>query len=462
MLTQRRERRQQSRRCSVWWHPPNCCTRTTSMVTPLFIWMLSCLLCVNGWTLMLLFSDAFTINTISSFSASSSSSSVYSGQRSFTFAGVSSIQRVDWHPATTSQNSKNDNDDDEIDDHRTGTSNEKAKAPETTTSSISSTPTNRRRQPFRNFFRRFYNNNNIVTVVARKLILRFTRRDDNSHKESNNESSHKTLIEESSTNEVAVDGMRNVTSSAKVLNSLRPTATTAILYDYRNDLEQWNGKWNVHLSDQFLNQYDTYLQHLGQPYLVRSIAKNIIGGTTEETSILPSVDDDSCAPSIILRTINARGVWERTLVASDVIEIKSSSVAAERKDIRSIVDILSNYTYPKSSINTTVVTADNERVTAEARWIIAINDSDTVRSRKLYHHSWLRGVTKYGGGDFESIRYLEEQPSYNNNTDDNDDNHHDHPSQKSSIVLVCHSTFHPSNPQQRELARVTWRFRRIE
>jgi hypothetical protein len=89
-----------------------------------------------------------------------------------------------------------------------------------------------------------------------------------------------------------------------------------------------------------------------------------------------------------------------------------------------------------------------------------VNDSDTM-SRNIstvYHHSWLRGVTKYGGGDFESIRYLEQQPSYSKKGGVNDGNQYP----LSSNVLVCHSIFHPTTTQFRETARVTWRFGRID
>jgi hypothetical protein len=54
------------------------------------------------------------------------------------------------------------------------------------------------------------------------------------------------------------------------------------------------------------------------------------------------------------------------------------------------------------------------------------------------HISWMRGVTNYGGGEFESKRYLE----------------------SAGKVLVCETVFIPedfSRPQ----ARVTWRFLRM-
>lgn len=55
------------------------------------------------------------------------------------------------------------------------------------------------------------------------------------------------------------------------------------------------------------------------------------------------------------------------------------------------------------------------------------------------HRSWLRGGKKYGGGDFESIRFIEEGSNGN--------------------VLVCESIFHPKDDSKKK-AVVNWRFRR--
>jgi hypothetical protein len=60
----------------------------------------------------------------------------------------------------------------------------------------------------------------------------------------------------------------------------------------------------------------------------------------------------------------------------------------------------------------------------------------------------LRGVRKYGGGSFESLRYLEA------GADDDPNN-----ILPKATTLVCVSTFHPDDPSQ-ERASVTWRFQR--
>lgn len=77
---------------------------------------------------------------------------------------------------------------------------------------------------------------------------------------------------------------------------------------------------------------------------------------------------------------------------------------------------------------TSIVTADSERVLAESWWE---NDGRV-------HVSWTLGVKKYGGGSFESKRYLE------NNGD----------------VYVCESTFHPDDTEGREKSHLTWKFLR--
>jgi hypothetical protein len=159
------------------------------------------------------------------------------------------------------------------------------------------------------------------------------------------------------------------------------------------------GDWEVIVTDKFKHEYDKYLLELGQPMLVRSVAMGIIGQTTEETK---QTDNGK---SLLIRGRNLRGVWDRTLVASGT-------------------DIGHDEYEP---LQIPVMSADSEQVKAESWW----EEEGTV------HVSWLRGVTKYGGGAFESRRYL----------DDNGD------------TYVCESTFHPNNKKKGPLS-LTWRFRR--
>jgi len=162
-----------------------------------------------------------------------------------------------------------------------------------------------------------------------------------------------------------------------------------------------SGEWDLIVTEDFKKEYDAYLSQLDQPQLVRSIALSIVGLTTEITN---QTDDGR---SLFIRGRNVRGVWERTLVASGADPDRGSG-----DEYEPVLD--------------KITSADGEEVTSESWW----EEDGTV------HRSWLRGVTKYGGGAFESHRYLE-----------GDD------------VLVCESTFHPDDPA-REQAKVTWRFKR--
>lgn len=140
-----------------------------------------------------------------------------------------------------------------------------------------------------------------------------------------------------------------------------------------------------HVLFSFKEQYDNYLAQLGQPSLVRSIALSIVGLTTEE------IQQAKQGRELMIRGQNVRGVWERTLTT-------------EHKDA-------------------VVMTADGEQVETESWW----EQNGTV------HHSWMRGVQKYGGGSFESIRYIKDG------------------------ILVCESVFHPDD-QDREKVAITWHF----
>jgi hypothetical protein len=152
-----------------------------------------------------------------------------------------------------------------------------------------------------------------------------------------------------------------------------------------------SGDWELIVTDDFRKDYDHYLAALGQPLLVRTVALSIIGRTTEETK---QADDGK---SLLIRGKNVRGVWDRTLVASGA----------------------------DAPLKIPVMTADSEKVEAESWW----EEAGSV------HVSWLRGVTKYGGGCFESRRYLDDD------------------------IFVCEGSFHP-NDEMKEPSSITWRFRR--
>ncbi len=164
-----------------------------------------------------------------------------------------------------------------------------------------------------------------------------------------------------------------------------------------------SGNWKIVVDEKFKEEYDLYLKNLGQPSLVRSIAVSIVEMTTEEV-----IQEDG-GRSLFIKGKNLRGVWDRTLVASGSDYDSEFDVESQEHDQ---IDL---------------ITADKENVKAEAWW----EENGTV------HRSYLRGLKKYGGGDFESRRYLEDGGN----------------------TLVCESVFHPKDGK--EQAIVTWKFQKI-
>mmetsp|Transcript_20244 Transcript_20244/g.46879 ORF Transcript_20244/g.46879 Transcript_20244/m.46879 type:complete len:185 (+) Transcript_20244:729-1283(+) len=160
-----------------------------------------------------------------------------------------------------------------------------------------------------------------------------------------------------------------------------------------------SGNWKLVETDEFKVEYEEYLRRLGKIALFRSIALSFIGWTTEETR------QSNEGRSLHIVGKNPRGVWERTLLASGATTGESDF----------------------TPLRHATVTGENEPVEAESWW----EQGGTV------HRSWMRGVTKYGGGDFESVRYLEQNGK----------------------VYVCESTFHHAQ-EGLEDARVTFRFLR--
>jgi hypothetical protein len=160
-----------------------------------------------------------------------------------------------------------------------------------------------------------------------------------------------------------------------------------------------SGEWTLVVNEDFRIAYDEYLKQLGQPFIVRSVALTIIALTSEVTHQTEE------GRNLLIRGTNARGIWKRTLVAS--------GTDSDNDEF--------------TQLQVPIVTADDERVEAEAWW----EEEGTV------HRSWMRGLNKYGGGDFESRRYLED----------------------GGKVLVCESTFRPREKDRKD-ASVTWRFLR--
>ncbi len=165
-----------------------------------------------------------------------------------------------------------------------------------------------------------------------------------------------------------------------------------------------SGEWTLFADEKFKHEYDTYLKLLGFNSISRKVACSLIGRTTELTKQYDN------GRKLYLKGTNPKGAWERTLTASGYPDFEK-----ERVDF--------------SHLKTSIRTADSEDAFAEAWW----EECGTK------HRSWIRGGSKYGGGDHESLRYLDEGSN--------------------GRVLVCESTFHPKDTS-RTKAFVTWRFQR--
>ncbi|KAL7528232.1 hypothetical protein ACHAXR_004158 [Thalassiosira sp. AJA248-18] len=170
-----------------------------------------------------------------------------------------------------------------------------------------------------------------------------------------------------------------------------------------------SGEWTLIADDAFKQEYDAYLKQLGFNGITRKVACSLIARTTEITK------QSDNGRELYLKGTNPKGAWERTLTASGYPDFETHPERKEGED----------YSHMKKSIKT----ADSEDVDAEAWW----------EERGTKHRSWLRGGKKYGGGDFESIRYLEEGSDSN--------------------VLVCESIFHPKDDSKKK-GVVNWRFQR--
>ena len=187
-----------------------------------------------------------------------------------------------------------------------------------------------------------------------------------------------------------------------------------------HDHERWavsapdvdlSGSWTLIADDAFKKEYDQYLRNLGFNRITRGVACSLIGRTLEETK------QSEGGRKLYLKGTNPKGEWTRTLIASGYPDFHTHPTKKPGRD----------YQHSRSFIKT----VDAEDVSAEAWW----EDKGTV------HRSWLRGGTKYGGGDFESLRYLEEGSD--------------------GQILVCRSIFHPKDLSKPD-AVVTWRFKRNE
>mmetsp|Transcript_23385 Transcript_23385/g.56449 ORF Transcript_23385/g.56449 Transcript_23385/m.56449 type:complete len:775 (+) Transcript_23385:175-2499(+) len=221
-----------------------------------------------------------------------------------------------------------------------------------------------------------------------------------------------------------------ITSDEEAMNKLSPSDDTTIgihtsdIVEEQIERESWvppsgdrwaiaapgvdlSGKWKLITTEQFKTEYDEFLKSLGQPLIVRGAAVVMISNTREET------EQSDNGRSLYIKGVNSKGIWERSLISSG--SDFDTTMQPDPND--------GSYDHAQIPI----MTADSERVMAESWW----EEDGTV------HVSWTRGVKRYGGGSFESKRYLE---------NDGD-------------VYVCESIFHPDNERRGESC-LRWKFLR--
>jgi len=123
---------------------------------------------------------------------------------------------------------------------------------------------------------------------------------------------------------------------------------------------------------------------------------------------------------ICIKGKNIRGVWDRTFISSGAEIMDNDAGASASSD-----DTIDWADY--AHLQTKILSADSEEVLSKAWW----GTEGTV------HHSWLLGTKKYGGGDFESRRYLVDEGK----------------------TLVCESKWHPKKKKKnKENKTLVWHF----
>jgi len=157
-----------------------------------------------------------------------------------------------------------------------------------------------------------------------------------------------------------------------------------------------SGTWRPIVTPEFKKAYDSHLVNCGQPYMFRKIAVN---GIVYQKEIIRQLNG---GVDLEITASNPAGNWERTLVASDLLQ----------------------------PLNATITDPDGDKVKIEAWW-----EENGTR-----HKSILREKPAVQGGVFETVRYLE--------TDN---------------VLVCESKFISSSSSSTKFkdSHVVWSFERL-
>lgn len=177
----------------------------------------------------------------------------------------------------------------------------------------------------------------------------------------------------------------------------------------------FTGKWVLIVTDEFKQLYKQYLTAMGYNALVRKVASSMIGRTKEETIHFNDddiTDKDGYEPArkFRIRSINPKGVWDRTYISSG----ESSS-----KEFTPLV--------------TSIKTANGDAAQQESWW----------EKNGSVHKSYICNTPQ---GDFESLRYFEEGSNQS--------------------VLVCDSIVYAVNKSKGNIkekaGEIVWRFKRVE
>ena len=183
-------------------------------------------------------------------------------------------------------------------------------------------------------------------------------------------------------------------------NRLEPTSPMGDRWSICDPSVDLSGSYALAVDDEFYQEYEEYLTGLGIGYFIRKVALQVISQTSE---IIEQTKDGK---EMRIIGSNPKGKWDRTFISS------GSDFAT---------DVGEDFVHDQMEMKL----ANAEDVLGEAWW----EEKGTV------HRSFLRGGgADYGGGDFESKRYFDENNTY-----------------------ICESLFHPENDERKTLS-VTWKF----
>mmetsp|Transcript_19217 Transcript_19217/g.31919 ORF Transcript_19217/g.31919 Transcript_19217/m.31919 type:complete len:306 (-) Transcript_19217:134-1051(-) len=166
-----------------------------------------------------------------------------------------------------------------------------------------------------------------------------------------------------------------------------------------------SGMWKPIITDAFKSEYDEYLKNCSQSFVYRKVILSVMGLAEER------IEQCNNGRQLIITATSPVSDWQRTLVASG-----SNLSSADFEPV-----------------NVTFKDPDGDMVQVEACWA----RNGTV------HKSWLRGKPRVLGGEFETSRYLASD----------------------GAVLICESTFNPSNSTHRKGFKkgfVKWRYQRVQ